>query len=317
MVNALFSSVIGKGWLVFLDDLIVVSKDLESHFQQLFLVFQKLKQAGLKAKLTKCEFLKSRIEFLGHLVDGDGIHTVDSKITTVQKFPTPTSVEKVRSFLGLAGYYRAFIKDFPSIGSPLTRLLKKDVPFLWNDTQHNSFTILKDALTHAPILAFPDYKLPFTMCADASALGIGAVLIQTVEGKHPHAIACASRVLTSAESKHSVTHLEALAVVWALQHLRDIIVVYPVTVYTDHIAVTQLFHGKNLTRRLARWYLTIQQFESTPKYLPGKANTVADALSRNIPFAAVAQIPNFSLSELRTAQRQDTMVQSHLCLRIG
>ncbi len=195
MVNTLFSGVIGKGLLVYLDDLIVVSKVLDSHLQQLSLVFQKLTQAGLKTKLTKCEFLKSRIEFLRHLVDGDGIHTVDSKITAVQKFPTPTSVEKVRSFFGLAGYYRAFIKNFASIASPLTRLLKKDVPFLCNGAQQHSFTTLKDALTHAPILASPDYKLPFTMCTDASALRIGAVLMQTEEGKRPHAIAYASRVL--------------------------------------------------------------------------------------------------------------------------
>ncbi len=133
MVNTLFSCVIGKSLFVYLDDLIVVSKELDSRLQQLSLVFQKLKQAGLKAKLTKCEFLKSRIEFLGHLVGGNGIHTVDSKITAVQKFLTPKSVENVRSFLGLAGYYRALVKNFASIASPLTRLLEKDVPFLWND----------------------------------------------------------------------------------------------------------------------------------------------------------------------------------------
>ncbi len=118
MVNILFSGVTGKGLFVYLDDLIVVSKDLDIHYQQLFLAFQKLTQPGLKAKLTKCEFLKSRIEFLGHLVDGEGIHTVDSKITAVQKFPTPTSVEKVRSFLGLAGYSRGCIKK-NSLLSPL------------------------------------------------------------------------------------------------------------------------------------------------------------------------------------------------------
>ncbi len=149
MVNTLFSGVIGKG--------LFVSKDLDSHLQQLSLVFQEPAQAGLKAKLTKCEFLKSGIEFLGHLVDGDGIQTVDSKITAVQKFPTPTSVEKVRSFLGLAGYYRAFIKNFALIASPLMLFLKKDVLFLWNEVQQHGFTTLKDALTHALILAFPDY----------------------------------------------------------------------------------------------------------------------------------------------------------------
>ncbi len=136
---------------------------------------------------------------------------------------------------------------------------------------------------------------------------IGVVLMGTGESKRPHATAYASRVLTSAESKYSVTHPQALAVVWALQHFRDIIFGYPITVYTDHTAVTQLFHGKNLTGRLARWYLTIQQFEPTLKHLPGTANTVADALSRNIPVAAIAQIPIFPSSESRTAQRQDTL----------
>ncbi len=132
------------------------------------------------------------------------------------------------------------------------------------------------------------------MCMDASALSIGAVLTQTEEGKCPHAIAYTSCMLTSSESKYSDTHLKTLELVWA----RDIISGYPVTIYTDHIAVSQLFHGKNLTGHQARWYFTIQQFEPTLKYLPGKANTVADALSCNIPIAAVTQILNFSSSEL-------------------
>ncbi len=144
------------------------------------------------------------------------------------------------------------MNSLASIASPLTRLLKKDMPFLWNDAQKHSFTTLKNALAHALILAFTDYNFPFTICTDASALGIGAVLMQTEEGKRPHAIAYASRVLTPAESKYSVSHLEALAVVWALQNFRGIIVGYPATVYTDHTAVTHLFHGKNLTGRLAR-----------------------------------------------------------------
>ncbi len=194
------------------------------------------------------------MKFLAHLVDGDDIDTVDSKITAVKNFPTPKSVDNVCSFLGLVGYCRAFVKNFASIASPLTRLLKKDVTFLWNDAQQQSFNTLKDVLTRAPILAFPDYSLPFTLCTDASALCIGAVLMQIEESKRPHVVAYASRVLTAAESKYSITHLEALAVVWALKHFRDMIFGYPITVYTYHTSVTQLFHGK---KKMVSYYPTV------------------------------------------------------------
>ncbi len=127
----------------YLDDLIIVSKDLESHLHKLDLVFSKLEEAGLKAKLSKCDFLKFCVEFLADAVDGQGIHTVDSKINTVKHFPTPQNVENARSFLGLAGYYRAFVRNFASIVSPLTRLLKKDVPFIWHDAQRQAFESLK------------------------------------------------------------------------------------------------------------------------------------------------------------------------------
>ncbi len=135
MVSSLFSALIGNGMFCYLDDLIIVSKDLESHLHKLDLVFTKLKEAGLKAKLSKYDFLKSRIEFLGHVVDEEGTHTVDSKINAVKHFATPQNVVNVPSFLCLAGYYRAFVRNFAYIAFPLTRLVKKDVPFIWHDAQ--------------------------------------------------------------------------------------------------------------------------------------------------------------------------------------
>ncbi len=145
MVNSLFSGIIGDGMFCYLDDLIIVSKDLESHQHKLDLVFTKLEEACLPAKFSKCDFLKSRIEFLGNVVDGEGIHTVDSKINAVKHFPTSQNVENVCSFLGHAGYYRAFVRNFASIASPLTLLLKKDVPFIWHDAQRQAFESLKHA----------------------------------------------------------------------------------------------------------------------------------------------------------------------------
>ena len=310
LINSIFSGLIGDGLFVYLDDLILVSQDLDTHLTKLALVLQKFSDAGLKLNLSKCKFLRARIEFLGHMVDKNGIHTTQDKVKAVQKFPVPTSVNNVRSFLGLAGYYRAFIQDFAAIAYPLTRLLKKDVPFQWNDVQQRSFEFLKTALTNAPILAFPDYSLPFIICTDASAKGIGAVLMQQTEPRRPHVIAYASRTLNAAESRYSVTHMEMLAVVWSLRHFRDIIYGYNITVYTDHTAVTQLFKAKNLSGRLARWFLTVEEFQPTIKYLPGRANHVADALSRNVAIATVTNVQNFSLQDLATAQLADPLWSS-------
>ncbi len=161
--------------------------------------------------------------------------------------------------------------------------------------------------TNAPVLAFLDYEAPFTICTDTSALGLGAVLMQCDKRGKNHVIAYASRVLNTAEGNYSVTHLETLAVVWALKHFKDIVLGYLITIYTDHAAVTELFKGKNLTGRHARWYCTIQEFAPKFKYLPCRGNVVADALSRNASVGAITDptpAPSFTLHELwyRTAK---------------
>ncbi len=158
-------------------------------------------------------FLKSKITFLGHTVDGDGIHTMDDKISAIKNFPQPQNVEDVRSFLGLCGYYRPFIRGFARIASPLTQLLRKDVPFHWNAPQDKSFNDLKSALINAPALAFPEYSVPFSLYTDASALGLGAVPIQPDARGKNRAIAYASRTLNQVEANYSVTHQETLATV--------------------------------------------------------------------------------------------------------
>ncbi len=233
---------------------------------------------------------------------------MDDKISAIKNFPQPQNVENVRSFLGLCGNYRPFIRGFTRIASSLTQLLRKEVPFHWNSPQDKSFNDLKSALINAPALSFPDYSVPFSLYSDASALGLGAVLMQPDTRGKNHVIAYASRTLNQAEANYSVTHQETLAIVWALKHFRDIILGCPITVFTDHVPVTELFKGRNLTGRLARWYLTIQEFGPTYKYLTGRANVVADSHSRNVPVGSVAnmlsQIENFTLQDLAEAQRQ-------------
>ncbi len=157
----------------------------------------------------------------------------------------------MRSSLGLAGYYRALIRDFASIGSPLTRLFKKRMSLIWYNIQQTSFHRLQHALIHAPVLAFLDYSLPFTILTDASAL-VTAVLMQQTESSCPQVIAYASRTVNGADSRYSVTHLEAQALVWDIRNFRDIIYVYQLTVYNDHAALLHLLKGKNLSGHFAR-----------------------------------------------------------------
>ncbi len=153
---------------IYLDDIIIASTDTKSHLDIIKLVLQRLQESGLKVKLTKCEFLKKKISFLGHDVDGTGLHTSDDKVKAVANFPQPKSVENVWSFLGLAGYYRPFINNFTAIANSLTLLLKKETPFHWDEAQERSFQNLKEGLTNAPVLAFPEYKQPFLLCTNAS-----------------------------------------------------------------------------------------------------------------------------------------------------
>ncbi len=164
------SGTLGKDVYAYPDDLLIYGKGIHSHLTNLETVLRTLQEASLKAKLAKCEFLKAQISFLGHKVDGDGIHTMDDKISTIKNFPRPKSVENVRSFIGLCGYYRSFVKSFSKMASPLRHLLRKDVSFHWDSLQEKAFQDLKVALTNAPVLAFPDYSLPFIFYTDASSL---------------------------------------------------------------------------------------------------------------------------------------------------
>ncbi len=200
-MNDIFGDMLGNFVYIYLDDIIIPRKDTTSPMETLKSVLKRLQEVGLKLKLTKCEFLKPRIKFLGHEVYEQNIHTVDEKTAAVAKFPQPKTVENVRSFLGLAGYYRPFIKNFAARANPLTQLLKKDTPFHWGSEQEGSFQDLKHAFTHAPVLVFPNSDDPFVIFTDASGVRRGAVLMQTDGAGKQHVIAFASRTLTAAEKK--------------------------------------------------------------------------------------------------------------------
>ncbi len=202
-MNSIFGDMLGNFVCIYLYDIIIASKEMTSHMETLKSVLKRLQDVGLKLRLTKCVFLKPRIEFLGHEVDEQSIHTVDEKTAAVAKFPQPKTVENVRSFLGLAGYCRPFIKNFAARAKPLRQLLKKESPFHWGSEQESSFKDLKHALTHASVLVFPSTDNHFVIFTNTSGISIGAVLMQTDGAGKQHVIAFASRVLTAAEKKIS------------------------------------------------------------------------------------------------------------------
>jgi len=220
LMDMVLAGLLWKSCLVYLDDVIIIGKTFTEHLQHLRAVFERFREAGLKLKPKKCQFCAQQVGFLGHIVSADGVRTDPAKTEKVAQWPIPTSRREVQQFLGLANYYRRFVKDFASIAKPLHRLTEKTAKFDWTDECLAAFKELRNKLTTAPVLAFPDYNRPFLLDTDASNFGIGAVLSQLQDDGTERVIAYASRVLTKPERRYCVTRRELLAVVTVMQHFR-------------------------------------------------------------------------------------------------
>ena len=280
--------------MVYLDDILVLGATLEEHLQNLGQVFDRLRKAGLRLKPTKCHLAQKEIAYLGFIVTDKGVAADPQKIEAVRSYPTPTDLKHLRSFLGLASYYRRFIANFAKIANPLHALTCKDTPFLWDSTCQQAFESLKQCLIAAPVLAFPNFDNPFLMETDASGIGLGAVLAQKQEDGSVRPLAYASRSLQKHERNYGVTELEALAVVWGVKHFRPYLYVHRCDVYTDHEALKSLLNTPQPSGKLARWGMAIQELDLHIHYRPGGKNQNADALSRD-PVAAwfpSATVPN-------------------------
>jgi hypothetical protein len=211
LMNSIFMQELDKFVVVFIDDILIYSKNPEDHAKHLHVILQRLRDHHLYAKFSKCEFWLDTMKFLGHTISGDGISVDPSKVQEVMDWKPPTSVHQNRSFLGLAGYYRRFISDFSRIAKPMTELLKKDVKFSWDQKCENAFHTLRDHLTTAPVLAQPDVSKPFDIYCDASGTGLGCVLMQD-----NRVIAYASRALRVHEQNYPTHDLELAAIINAL-----------------------------------------------------------------------------------------------------
>lgn len=270
----------GTELFVYLDDIVIYARTLEEHRSKFNKLARRLREANLKLQPSKCGFLFKEVAYLGHLISEDGVKPCPKKIVAVQNFPKPKSARNVREFLGLAGYYRRFIGEFAQISKPLTRLLNKDSKFVWGSDQEEAFKTLRSALCDDPVLQYPDFSKPFNVACDASGYALGAVLSQGELGKD-RPIAYASRLLHGAETNYSTIEKECLAIIFAVQYFRPYIYGREFRLITDHRPLVWMNSVQDPTSRLLRWRLKLAEFEYQIIYKPGKANSHADALSRN------------------------------------
>ena len=277
--------------IVYLDDIIIFSDTKEEHLKRLEAVFQKLHAAGLKLKPSKCFFFKEEIEYLGHVVSGKGISTNPKKVEAVAKWPTPQTVYDVRSFLGFVGYYRRFIRNFSKIAKPIREVITglenqskrsaKKTFVEWTEAADSAFEHLKKLCISTPILAYPDYKLPFVLHTDSSSEGLGAVLYQKQNGKL-RVIAYVSRSVSKSESHYPAHKLEFLALKWAVcEKFHEYLYGSNLfEVYTDNNPLTYVLSAAKLAACGQRWVAKLANYNFTIKYKSGLSNVEADALSR-------------------------------------
>jgi RNase H-like domain found in reverse transcriptase/Reverse transcriptase (RNA-dependent DNA polymerase)/Integrase zinc binding domain/Chromo (CHRromatin Organisation MOdifier) domain/Retroviral aspartyl protease len=279
MMQIVFKDHLDDFVIVFLDDILIYSKTKQDHMKHVERVLQLLRENKLYAKQSKCEFFREKISFLGHVISGDGISMESSKVKAITEWPTPNNVQDVRSFLGLAGYYRKFVSGFSRISSAMSELLQKDKPFIWTEAAQSSFDRLKLAVTTAPVLILPDASRPFTVTTDASGFAIGATLSQD-HGKGEQPIAFMSKKMLSAERNYAVHEQEMLAIICALKEWRHYLYGKKFTIITDHKSLTYFVSQPNLSSRQARWQAFLSEFDFDIVYRAGKENVLADALSR-------------------------------------
>jgi hypothetical protein len=269
---------------VYIDDVLVYSRTFEEHKEHLKQVFERFKEHHIYLKISKCSFVPKEMEYLGHILVGDGIGVDQKKVKVVKEVPTPKNRTEVRGFLGLTGYYRKYIPRYAELARPLTRLTSEKEVFRWQEQEQEAFEKLKQTLCDAPVLKMPDFGKPFFLYTDASNFAVGAVLEQEdIEG-NKRVIAYNSYALRKGERNWGIIEKEAFAIVHFLQKFRYYLVGSKVTVISDHSALQWLFHQKEPTGRVARWIMKIQEFSPlTVMYRAGRTHSNGDAMSRQ-PF---------------------------------
>ncbi|KAJ8774225.1 hypothetical protein K2173_009656 [Erythroxylum novogranatense] len=276
---AIFSDMVENGLEVFMDDFSVHGDSFDMCLENLTKVLERCEETNLVLNWEKCHFMVQEGIVLRHKVSSKGLEVDRAKIETIDKLPPPTSVKGIGSFLGHAGFYRRFIKDFSKISKPLCNLLEKDVPFKFDENCMLAFQVLKEKLVSSPIIVAPDWSRPFELMCDTSDYVVGAVLGPRYN-KVFHSIYYASKTLNDAQLNYTTTEKELLAVVYAFEKFRSYLVGTKVKVFTDHSAIKYLIEKKDAKSRLIRWVLLLQEFDLEIVDRKGTENQVADHLSR-------------------------------------
>jgi hypothetical protein len=276
---AVFSEIIEEIVEVFMDDISIYGKTFMGFLANLDKVLTRCAEVDLVLNWEKCHFMVKQGIVLGHVISERGIEVNKAKAETVEQLLPPTDVKSLRSFLGHAGFYRRFIKDFSKITKPLTHLLQKDVAFDFDEKCLAAFRTLKSVLVSAPIIQPPDWSQPFEIMCDTSDYTVDAILGQR-KGGRVHALYYASKTLNRAQLNYATTEKELLAVVFAFEKFRSYIVNSKVIVYADHAAIKYLLAKKEAKPRLTHWILLLQEFYVEIHDKKGVENVVADHLSR-------------------------------------
>ncbi|KZV39307.1 peroxidase 64 [Dorcoceras hygrometricum] len=301
-MNEILKPFLRKCVLVFLDDILIFSTDWETHLKHLREVLDILEQHQLLLHKKKCVFGLRQVEYLGHIISGEGVAMDPGKVAAVEQWPKPTSTKEVRGFLGLTGYYRKFIRDYGKIAKPLTDLLKKD-SLGWNDDAQGAFELLKKAISTAPVLRMPDFKQQFVIECDASGRGVGAVLTQ--DGRP---VAYFSKALASRSLSKSTYEKELMALVLAIQHWRPYLLGRKFLVMTDHRSLTSLMKQRVTTPDQQHWMRKLLGFEFEIRHKAGVNNGAADALSRvegELELQGISGPEWLEIQELNAAVQQD------------
>lgn len=300
LMNDIFKEQLRKFVLVFFDDILVYSQDHHTHLNHLQIVLNILKSNQLVVNIKKCVFGQRELDYLGHIISGEGVKADPKKIECMVKWPRPKDLKALRGFLGLTGYYRKFVRDYGKLAAPLTDLLKKD-SFKWGEAAQQAFEALKVAMTTVPVLAMPDFTKPFVIEADASGSGVGAVLMQ---GGRP--IAYFSQVLSNRAKQNSVYERELMAIVFAVKKWQHYLSGQQFIIRTDQKALKYLLDQRVMNETQQKWVSKLMGLKFEIQYKPGSQNKVADALSRK---EEELELKGFSLWQYEELEAWDREVE--------